>query len=154
MTDQPTSKAIYATVRGRLAPVANDRPWIVAGFLLQLAGVVAPVAYLLLTARKLSIAGHITGSTFRLAWRADAHTTVGLTLLIGGAIVFAVGSVLLARPYVTRRVTLFLAVPLAAATGMTVFGVLAFFVVAAAAIGWDFLDVPDLGRQKRKKARK
>lgn len=45
-------------------------------------------------------------------------------MLITGPVIYAAGSVLLARPHVSRPVTLFIAVPVAAVAGMAVLGAL------------------------------
>lgn len=62
----------------------------------------------------------------------------GLAVLAAGAFIYAAGSVLMARPYVARPMTLFVAVPVAAVAGMLVLGVLSFIVallIAALANG-------------------
>jgi hypothetical protein len=101
----------------------------------------------------MSVTGHITASTVRLAWRADAHTAIGLTLITAGAVIFSVGSMVMARPFVRRRATLLIAVPIAAVVGVLVLGVAA-LVIAALIAGWldalDFLDFPDGERRKRR----
>ncbi len=126
---------------------------------MQFVGVGLPAAYLIAVAHRMSIAGHITGATLRLAWRADAHTATGLTLLVAGAVTFAAGSILMARPFVRNRVALLVAVPIAAIFGMAVFG-LAALLIATAAAGWldgaDALDLfsPDFSTGKRRKERR
>ena len=145
--------------RGLLAPVSRRQPWILGGLAVQVAGMGVPVGYLIATARRLSIGGHITGSTVRLAWRSDSHTTVGLTLLLSGALVFAVGSTLMARPFCRRLSTLLIAVPIAAIIGMFVLGALAILVTAVVSEGWDSLNWVDLpvdgggGRRKKRSRR-
>lgn len=144
--------------RGLLAPVSRRQPWILGGLAVQVAGMGVPVGYLIATAHRLSI-GHITGSTVRLAWRSDSHTTVGLTLLLSGALVFAVGSTLMARPFCRRLSTLLIAVPIAAIIGMFVLGALAILVTAVVSEGWDSLNWVDLpvdgggGRRKKRSRR-
>ena len=61
--------------------------------------------------------------------------------MAAGVFIYAAGSVLMARPYVMRPVTLFVAVPLAAVAGMLVLGVLAFIVALLVAA----LENGDLG---------
>jgi hypothetical protein len=137
-----------------LSPVSSRGRWIGWGLVVQLIGVGLPSAYLGARAHRLSVTGHITASSVRLAWRSDAHTGAGLILLIVGVVTFAVGSTVMARPFVRRRATLLVAVPVAAILGMFVLGVLA-LLVAALLAGWlDFLDIfdsPSGGRRKRRR---
>ena len=139
----------------RLAPVSDRRRWVGGGLLVQVVGVGIPATYLGVKAHRMSVTGHLTAATVRLAWRADAHTTVGLALLIGGALIFAVGSTVMARPFVRRRSTLLVAVPIAAFLGVFVLGVLA-LILAALVAGWldwlDFFDFPSgEGRRRRRR---
>jgi len=100
----------------------------------------------------MSITGHITASSVRLAWRADAHTGSGLALLI--LVAFAVGSTLMARPFVRRRTTLLIGVPVAAVLRVFALGIFA-LVVAAVLAGWlDFLDVFDSASGSRQTRRR
>ncbi|HEX4865459.1 MAG TPA: hypothetical protein VFV02_15420, partial [Acidimicrobiales bacterium] len=64
-----------------LPPVTRPKRWIAVGLALQIVGVGVPGGYLLSTAHREGIGGHITAATVRLAWRSDAHTTAGLVLL-------------------------------------------------------------------------
>lgn len=82
-------------------------------------------AFLWAKLRRQDIGGHITAATFRLMWHGEVRTRTGVAVLVIGAVIYAVGSVLLARPYVSRPVTLFIAVPAAAVAGMVVPGALA-----------------------------
>jgi hypothetical protein len=82
-------------------------------------------AYLWLKVRHQDIGGHITAAAIRLAWHGEVHTRPGLAVLAAGTVIYAVGSVLMTRPYVSRPATLFIAVPIAAVAGMLVLGVLA-----------------------------
>ena len=93
-------------------------PWITGGLALQLSGVGAPVVYVLEKAHKEDVGGQITRATLQLGWRDAVHSHAGLALLICGALVFVAGSMVLARPFVTSWVTLFVAVPLAALAGV------------------------------------
>lgn len=124
-----------------LPAVSSRGRWIGSGLAVQVIGVGLPAAYLGVTTRRMTVTGHITAASVRLAWRSDAHTGVGLTVLVTGAVIFAAGSTLMARPFVRRRKTLLVAVPLAALLSVLVFGVLA-LVVAAIAAGWlEWLDI-------------
>jgi len=113
----------------------------------QTAGVAGVAAYAWLKLRHQGIGGHITAATIRLAWHADVHTRTGVGVIAAGAAIYAVGSVLMARPYVSRPVMLFVAVPVAAVIGMLALGALVLIVaLALAALANDF-DLPwDLGR--------
>ena len=62
-----------------------------------------------------------------------------IALILLGIVVFVIGAVVLARPFVTRRLTLFVAVPAAATAGIAVLGVIA--LVCAAVIV--LLESPD-----------
>lgn len=70
------------------------------------------------------------------------------------------GAIVLARPFVTRRLTLFVAVPAAATAGITVLGVIALVCAAAIALiespgaGGDLLSGvswPFAGKDKRRR---
>jgi hypothetical protein len=136
-----------------LAPVSSRGRWIGWGLVLQIIGVGLPAAYLAVDAHRMSVVGHITAASVRLALRADAHTPGALTLLVVGAVIFAVGSTLMARPFVRRRSTLLVAVPVAAVLGVFVLGVFA-VLIAGLLAGWlDFLDVFDFGPSGRRRAR-
>jgi hypothetical protein len=141
----------------RLPPVANPKRWVGAGLVLQVGGIGVPGGYMVNTAYRDGIGGHITAATVRLAWRSDAHTTTGLVLLSLGLVLFAFGSTVMARPFVRRPLTLFLAVPVAAAGGMLVLGFVALLVAIVVAAG-DWLDIVsdwpfDEGRRERRKIR-
>lgn len=94
------------------------------------------------------LAGEITKYTIRLAWHDALHTPVGLAALLVGLALVIAGSVLLARPFVRRRWTLIVAVPLAAVVGFLILGAL---IAVVALLAWLFwaseggfdLPVPD-----------
>ncbi len=130
--------------RRMLGPVRSRAPWVASGLVLQAVSAGGVAAYLWHNVRHQNAGGHITAAMIRLAWHGEVHTRSGLAVLAAGTVVYAVGSVLMARPYVSRPVTLFVAVPLAAVAGMLVLGILAFIValvITALANG----DGPDLG---------
>lgn len=114
-----------APIRGRLRPVRHRGGWIAGGLGCQLVGVGVPIAYVVTKAKHESIGGLLTTATVKLAWHESLHARAGIALLAAGAIIFALGSVLLARPFVQRKLTLLVAVPLAAACGAAVLGVAA-----------------------------
>lgn len=71
--------------------------------------------------------------------------------MIAGAMVYAIGSVVMARPYVTSPVMLFVAVPIAAAAGMLLLGVLV-LVIAALVGALGSFDLPDFGGRRRRRS--
>lgn len=99
--------------------------WLLGGFLLQAAGAGGVAAFLWLKVRHEDLGGHITTVMIRLAWHAEVHTRQGLAVLVAGALVYAAGSVVMARPYVRNPLTLLVAVPAAAVAGMLLLGILA-----------------------------
>ncbi|HEX9516885.1 MAG TPA: hypothetical protein VF940_11995 [Streptosporangiaceae bacterium] len=139
-------------------PRRPPAPWIAGGLILQAVGAAGVAAYVWFQVRHQNIGGHVTAATIRLAWHGEVHTRAGLAVLAGGALICAAGSVLMARPYVTRPVTLFVAVPVAGVAGLLVLGVLAFLValLIAALESGDF-DFPGLdfggGRRSTKRRR-
>jgi hypothetical protein len=58
----------------------------------------------------------------RFAWHSELHNLAGLIVLGVGALIYAGGSVVMARPYVSQLATLFIAVPIAAVVGMLLLG--------------------------------
>lgn len=144
------------TGRRILNPVVAPRRWVAIGLFLQLVGVGAPAAYLVTKLRHESIGGHITAAMVKLVWHDRIHTTSGLFVLIGGAVVYAIGSVIMARAYVNRPVILLIAVPIAAAAGMLILGVIALIiaVVIALAEGTDLSEAPDVVDGARKGAKR
>lgn len=109
-------------------PLRSCASWVASGLTLQAVGAGGVAAYVWLKVRHQNIGGHVTAATIRLAWHGEIHTRQGLTVLVAGTLIYAAGSVLMARPYATRPMTLFVAVPVAAVAGMLVLGVLAFIV--------------------------
>jgi hypothetical protein len=85
-------------------------------------------AFLRAKLRRQDIGGHITAAMFWLMRHGEVRTRTGVAVLVIGAVIYAAGSVLLARPYVSRSVTLLIAVPVAAVAGMAVLGALALVV--------------------------
>ena len=141
-----------ATSRRTLSPVRSRGLWTAGGLAVQAVGLGGVTAFLWAKLRHQDIGGHITAATFRLVWHGEVHTRTGLAVLIAGAIIYAAGSILLARPYVSRPVTLFIAVPVAAVAGMAVLGVLALAVALLISALGD-LPAPDFDfGDRRKKA--
>lgn len=114
-----------AAGRRVLGPVRSRALWAAGGLAVQAAGLGAVAAFLWAGLRHQGAGGRISAATFRLMWHGEIHTRTGVAVLIAGTVIYAAGSVVLARPYVSRPVTLFLAVPVAAVAGMAVLGALA-----------------------------
>jgi hypothetical protein len=129
---------------GRLAPVASRGQWIASGLGLQVLGAGAPTVYVLTKANKEGLGGHITRATVTLAWHQAVHTHAGLAILISGAAAFAVGSVLMARPFVTNPVTLLLAIPVTAVLGMLALGAAVLVIVLVVAFA-EWLEIDTSG---------
>jgi hypothetical protein len=138
-----------------LGPLRSRFPWVAWGLILQALGVGGVAAVMWRNVRNQGLGGHITAEMVRFAWHSELHTRDGLIVLGAGAVVYAAGSVLMARPYISNPATLFIAVPVAAVVGMLVLGVLALVVAllfSALANGdlGDFGDGPRRGRRDRK----
>lgn len=124
----PSVTAGAPVSRGMLSPVRSRALWTAGGLAVQAAGLGGVTAFLWARLRHQDAGGHLTAATFRLMWHAEARTPAGVAVLVTGAVIYAAGSVLLARPRVSRPATLFIAVPVAAVAGMAVLGVLALVV--------------------------
>lgn len=144
------------TVWHRLKPVRARWPWVTGGLVLQLAGVAAPAAYVISKAHHEDVTGQISKATLTLAWRQAVHSHAGLALMIAGAALFVIGSVLLARPFVTSYLTLFVAIPLAALAGVLILGAAALVIALILAIlsGGDSVDVGGGGSASSSKKRR
>lgn len=118
-----------AHIPGRIAPTAHRGWWIFAGLVLQLAGIGGPAAYVWSKAKHEDVGGLITVATVKLAWHESLHLKAGVAILVAGAALFAIGSVVLARPFAKHWLTLLVAVPIAALVGALVLGVAALIVV-------------------------
>lgn len=124
----------------------------IAGLTLQTLSVAGVAAFAWISLRHQGIGGHITAATIRLAWHSDVHTRAGVAVLAAGGVVYAAGSILMARPYVSRPATLFIAVPAAAAAGMLALGALALIVGLVLTALANNADVPlDIGSLRRAK---
>ncbi len=145
--------------RSVLGPVRSRYPWVARGLATQVLGVGMVAAALWRSIRGQGLGGHITAEMIKLGWRSEMHTREGLIVLIAGSVIYAAGSVVMARPYISRPLALFAAVPIAAVAGLLVLGVLAVvitMVFAATAYGnldlpVDF-DTPDRWRRKRRRS--
>src|SRR5579875_2079403 len=119
-----------------LRPVERRSVWITWGLALEVIGVGIPVTVALVRAHREGLLGSVTHYTVRLIEHELLSSRADVALIVLGVLVFVAGAVVLARPFVTRRLTLFLAVPLAAAAGLVVLGVVALIcAVVIAAVG-------------------
>jgi hypothetical protein len=100
-------------------------------------GAAIPLTIALHLANKDGVLGSITRYTVRLVWQQMAHSGGDLALVLVGVALFIAGSVVLARPFVRRRSTLLVGVPLAAVAGLLVFGVFAVVIAAVIAVEQD-----------------
>jgi len=116
-----------------LPPIRPRGRWIAWGLALQVIGVGMPVTAALRRAHEDGLGGAVTHYTVRLVWHEMLHRGGDVALIVLGVVLFAAGAVVLARPFVRRPVTLLIAVPLAAAAGLALFGVLALLIAAAVA---------------------
>jgi hypothetical protein len=147
--EQATSGAWH-----RLSPVSPRWPWITSGLLLQLIGAGAPVAYVVNKAHHEDLGGQISKATLTLAWRQAVHSHAGLDLMIVGALVFVIGSMLMARPFVKSMVTMFVAIPIAALAGLLILGAGAILVALLLAGADDALDLVDWGGSSSSRRRR
>jgi hypothetical protein len=76
-------------------------------------------------ANKDGVLGSFTHYTVRLVWHEMLRSHADVALLVLGVVLFVVGAMLMARPFVARGLTLFVAVPAAAAAGLAELGALA-----------------------------
>ncbi len=117
-----------------LRPVERRASWIAWGLALQAIGVGIPVTVALRRANQDGVLGSITHYTVRLVWHELLRSRAEVALIILGVVMFVAGAVVLARPFVERRSTLLVVVPVAAAAGIVVLGVLALVCAAVIAI--------------------
>lgn len=140
-------------IPGRINPTAHRGWWIFAGLVLQLAGLGVPAFYVWRKAKHQDVGGLVTVATVKLAWHESLHAKAGIDILVGGAVLFAVGSVVLARPFAKHWITLLVGVPVAALCGALVLGVAALVVVLVVLMlegGGDFGSGPGGGGGKTK----
>jgi len=139
-----------------LGPLQSRLPWVGWGLIVQTLGLGSVAVVMWRNMRNQGLGGHITAELVKFAWHSELHTRAGLSVLAAGAVVYAVGSVVMARPYVARPATLFVAVPVAAVVGMLLIGVLALVVAGLISVldRGDFLvsggrDRPSAHRRRR-----
>src|SRR5260221_10322774 len=88
-----------ATSGPRTGPRLASESWVIAGLTLQTLSVAGVSAFAWINLRHQGIGGHITAATIRLAWHSDVHTRAGVAVLAGRPVVYAAGSIPIARPY-------------------------------------------------------
>jgi hypothetical protein len=135
-----------------LKPPESRTAWVAWGFAAQVLGAGSVAVVLWRNIRGQGLSARITAELIRVAWRSELHTRAGLIVLIAGAVAYAAGSILMARPYISSPVTLFVAVPAAAVVGMLALGVLALLLalVLVTLANGDFPEF-DLGHRRRNK---
>ncbi|HWF73260.1 MAG TPA: hypothetical protein VG186_07945 [Solirubrobacteraceae bacterium] len=126
-----------------LAPVTHRRLWISWGVALQAIGLGIPVTVALRRADRAGLVGNLTHYTVRLVWHEMLRSRADVALIVLGVVLFVAGGVVMARPFVRRRLTLFLAVPLAAGLGVFVLGVIAVLVAPLLAVAGSAGDAGD-----------
>ena len=146
-----------------LGPVKRRGLWIAWGLALQVIGAGIPVTVALVRANREGLLGSVTHYTIGLIEHELLRSRADVALIILGVLVFVAGAVVLARPFVRHRVTLFLAVPLAAAVGIVALGVVALVCAVVIALvgsagdaGWadaleNFIPWSDDGRRRRRR---
>jgi hypothetical protein len=117
-----------------LGPVGRRSVWVAWGLTLEVIGAGIPVTVAVLRAKREGLLGSVTHYTVRLIEHEMLRSHADVALIILGVLVFAAGAVVLARPFVRRRVTLFVAVPVAAAAGIVILGVVALICAIVVAI--------------------
>jgi hypothetical protein len=123
-----------------LRPVAKRWPWITCGLIIQAAAVAIVLAWAYRKYKDDAVEGAALKSTVKLIWADTLHSHAGIAILAGSAVLFAVGSVLLARPHVRSMPMLLIGVPVAAVAGLVVLGGLALVVAVIAALAYAGFD--------------
>jgi hypothetical protein len=118
----------------QLRPVRRRRVWIAWGLALQAIGVGIPVTVALQRASQDGPLASVTHYTVRSVWHELLRSRADVALIVLGVVIFVAGAVVLARPFVTRRLTLFVAVPAFATAGIAVLGVIALICAALIAL--------------------
>lgn len=124
----------FVVSRGELAPVHRRGAWVASGLALQVTGVAIPALAALNRVNHDNAIGAVTHYTFRLILHEMLRRRADAALVVLGVVVFVAGSVVIARPFVTRRLTLFVAVPLAGVAGVVLLGLIAVVIAAIVAV--------------------
>jgi hypothetical protein len=137
----------------RLGPVSKAR-WFWPGIVLELVGMAGPAAYVLIKAKHQSVGNSFTLATVKLAWHGSVHSKAGLAVLIGGAVLVAIGGTLVARPFVSNLLIWLLAVPLASAAAAVLLGAGALIILIVVGCVYAGLDGFDFGGGSRRRKKK
>ena len=129
-----TEGAHPSELRGELRPVPRRGLWVAWGLALQIIAVAIPAVTALNRVNHDNAIGAVTHYTFRLILHEMLRRRADVALVVLAVVLFAAGSVVLARPFVTRRSTLFVAVPVAAVAGVAALGLIALVIAAIAAL--------------------
>jgi hypothetical protein len=108
-----------------LKPITRRGTWVTWGLALQALGLGIPVTVALRRASQDGVLGSFTHYTVRLLWHEMLRDHADVALLVLGVLLFAAGAVIMARPFVRRRSTLLVAIPVAAVAGLVLLGALA-----------------------------
>lgn len=119
-----------------LPPVAKKAPWIACGLLIQAAGMALVLAWAYRKYKDDAVEGAALRTTFKLIWMETLHSPAGVGILAGSAVLFAAGSMLLARPYVRSLPMLVVGVPVAAVAGLALLGALALVIALIAFLAY------------------
>jgi hypothetical protein len=138
---EPTDAApvtLVGWLRGSagLRPVAKRWPWITCGLIIQAAAVAVVLAWAYRKYKDDAVEGAALKTTVKLIWTDTMHSHTGIAVLACSAVVFAVGSMLLARPYVRSMPMLVVGVPIAAVAGLLVLGAFALVIAVLAALAY------------------
>lgn len=123
-----------------LRPVAKRWPWITCGLIIQAAAVAIVLAWGYRKYKDDAVDGAALKTTVKLIWADTMHSHAGIAVLAAAAVLFAAGSMLLARPYVKSMPMLVVGVPLAAVAGLVVLGALALVVAFVVFLAWAGFD--------------
>ncbi len=134
-----------------LPPTSHRRAFVVAGLIVQLVAVAIPTAYI--AYRTEHTQAVISKATLLLVGRHVVHSHNGVLIVVAAAVLFAVGSVLLARPFVRSWLTLGVAVPVAGVVGLLVLGIGALVLALLVYAVFDTLDLSDVRTSKGKRRR-
>lgn len=154
--EAPSSRMTRIRAVTGLAPVRRRGVWIASGMFLQLVAIAMPVAAIAARAKDEADSSVAFRVTLLMVTRELFRTPTGIALLAGSVVLFAAGSVVLARPFVRSLPMLLGAVPLAAVVGVLVLGALALVVALialVASVGFDGWSGPS-GSGRTKKGKK
>ena len=123
-----------------LPPVSSRAPWIACGLVIQAAAVAMVLAWTYSRYKDDAMEGVALRTTVKLIWTETLHSPAGVGILVASAVLFAVGSMLLARPYVRSLPMLLVGVPIAAIAGLGVLGAFALILALLALLAYAGLD--------------